>query len=58
MEDNKQLQLDVRDEFVAEVLPGLLGRLTHLREIWSTPETEAIFSRLLEWNYSMERDSI
>jgi hypothetical protein len=41
----------VKDEFVAEVLPGLLGRLTHLREIWSNPETEQIFTRLEKWDY-------
>jgi acyl-homoserine lactone acylase PvdQ len=31
LEDSKELQLDVKDEFVAEVLPGLLRKLTHLR---------------------------
>ena len=54
----KQMQLDVRDEFVAETIPALLARLTHLREIWSSPETEAIFAKLQHWDFVMHKDSI
>ena len=52
------MQLDVRDEFVAETIPALLARLTHLREIWSNQETEAIFAKLQEWNFEMHKDSV
>lgn len=58
LQDNIRMQLDLKDEFVAEVLPRLLSRLTHLREIWSSPETEPIFQRLLKWDHVMGRDSI
>ena len=32
-----KMQLNTRDEFVCQVLPGFLGKMTNLRQIWSNP---------------------
>lgn len=52
------MQLDYRDEFLADVLPKMLGKLTLLRKVWSNPQTEEIFKRLVDWDCVMARDSI
>ena len=38
-EKMRAMQLDQRDEYVAEVLPKLLRRLSELRKIWSSLRT-------------------
>ena len=58
MDVMKEMQLDVRDEFVAEVLPPLLGRLGEFRQIWSSPRTEPLYEKLTKWDFELGKDSV
>lgn len=49
----KNMQLDVRDEFLSEVFPLVLSKLESLRYIWSNAKTEKYFKLLKEWDYVM-----
>ena len=52
------MQLDQKDEFVSEVVPGMLKRLRELAHIWSNNETEKYFKELQKWDFVMNADSI
>jgi acyl-homoserine lactone acylase PvdQ len=54
----KQLQLNQKDEFLCEVLPTLLGRLTRYKYIWGSPATEVLFNKLIGWDCVMDRKSV
>lgn len=54
----KKFQLNQKDQFLSEVLPQFLGRLTHFKYIWSNPQTEALFSKLVGWDTTLGRDSV
>lgn len=57
-DDMIAMQLDYKDEFLSEVFPKVLGKLTEMREIWSNSETEEYFRRLLNWDYILSKDSV
>lgn len=57
-EDMKKFQLNQKDQFLSEVLPKFLGRLTHFKYIWGNPQTEALFNKLVGWDATLGRDSI
>ena len=52
------MQLDNRDEFLSEAFPLVLSALNSVREVWSTPETEAMYELLNKWDYHMPITSV
>lgn len=52
------MQLDQRDEFVAEVMPKLLQKLEQSRSIWQSPQHDKIMAKLKAWDYVLHKDSI
>jgi acyl-homoserine lactone acylase PvdQ len=58
MQDMKEMQLDFKDNFAAEVIPKMLNRLEKLKFIWSSDVHEKIISKLKNWDYVMGKTSI
>jgi acyl-homoserine lactone acylase PvdQ len=54
----KDMQMDYKDEFVAEVMPKLIEKLEQLKYIWSSPKHEEILDYLKSWDYVMHKNSI
>lgn len=57
-DDFQAMQLDTRDEFLAEAFPSVLKGLQSVRALWSDSTTEEMFSRLQFWDYNLTKDSV
>jgi acyl-homoserine lactone acylase PvdQ len=55
IQDMKDMQLDYKDSFLAEVMPKLILKLEEHRSLWASEALEKMIGLLKKWDYVLDK---